>query len=192
MLALIHNDTIVKQVAPGGWFDLPDGSRASPAEDGWTNGDYRLAAILPADAVPEGKRIVSTSVELVEGQPKHVHVLEDIPPSDLYAYAAAKRYEVETGGITVNGATVDTSRDSQSMITGAYAYSQAHPEETIHFKAASGWVTLDAATLAVIATAVGAHVQACFAVEAAVAAEIEAGTITTTAEIDAADWPEGA
>lgn len=111
------------------------------------------------------------------------------PAVDLHAYAAAKRYEIETGGITVNGAAIDTSRDSQAMITGAYAYSQANPEETIQFKATSGWVTLDPATLAAIATAVGAHVQACFAVESTVAAGIEAGTITTTAEIDAADWP---
>lgn len=110
-------------------------------------------------------------------------------PGDLITYAAAKRFAVETGGVTVGGAAIDTSRDSQSMITGAYTYSQAHPSETINFKAASGWVVLDAATLAAIATAVGAHVQACFAAEAAVAAAIDAGTITTTAAIDAADWP---
>jgi Mn2+/Fe2+ NRAMP family transporter len=36
---------------------------------------------------------------------------------------------------------------------------------------------------------VGAHVQACFAVEEAVAAAIGAGTITTIADIDAANWP---
>lgn len=82
MLALIHENTVVSQVGPGSWFDLPDGSRCSPAEDGWTDGTYRLAAILPADEVPEGKRIVSTSVEIVEGQPKYVHVLEDVPPPD--------------------------------------------------------------------------------------------------------------
>jgi len=43
--------------------------------------------------------------------------------------------------------------------------------------------------MAAIATAVGAHVQACFAAENAVQAAITAGTITTTAEIDAAAWP---
>lgn len=105
--------------------------------------------------------------------------------TDLTAYAASKRFKVETGGITVSGQTIDTSRDSQSMITGAYTYSQAHPSETIKFKAVSGWVELDAATLAAIATAVGAHVQACFAKEASVDAKITAGTITTAAQIDA-------
>jgi len=109
--------------------------------------------------------------------------------ASLIAYAAIKRWQVETGGITVAGAAIDTSRESQAMITGAYAYSQANPSETISYKAISGWVTIDAATMTAIATAVGAHVQACFAAEASAAAEIEAGTITTTAEIDAADWP---
>ncbi len=114
-----------------------------------------------------------------------------VPPTtaDLLAYAADKRWQVETGGITVAGAEIDTNRDSQAMITGAYAYSQAHPEEPIKFKAASGWVTLDAATMAAIATAVGAHVQESFAVEEAVDAAIAAGTITTFEEIDAAGWP---
>lgn len=110
-------------------------------------------------------------------------------PIDLTAYAATKRFEVETAGITINGQTIDTSRESQSMITGAYTYSQAHPTETIQFKSVSGWVTLDSATLAAIATAVGAHVQACFSVEATIDSSIANGSITTTAEIDSADWP---
>lgn len=80
MLALIHDNTIISQVAPGGWFDLPNGDRASPAQDNWDNGDYRLAEIQPADAVPEGKQVVSSSVKLVAGEPRYIHVLEDVPP----------------------------------------------------------------------------------------------------------------
>lgn len=109
-----------------------------------------------------------------------------LPEIDLISYTAQKRWEKETGGIEVNGQIIDTSRESQAMITGAYAYSQANPSETIQFKAASGWVTLDAPTMAAIATAVGVHVQACFALEAGVASQIANGTITTVGEIDAA------
>lgn len=109
--------------------------------------------------------------------------------AELLAHAADKRWRVETGGIAVGGASLDTSRESQSMITGAYSFSQANPTVAISYKAASGWVVMDAATVAAIATAVGTHVQASFAAEAAVAAAIEAGTITTVAQIDAADWP---
>ncbi len=66
MLALIHDDSIISTVRPGGWFDLPDGSRASPAQDGWSSDDYRLEEILPADAVPEGKTVVSTSLDKLQ------------------------------------------------------------------------------------------------------------------------------
>lgn len=121
----------------------------------------------------------------------------DPPPTavPLDAYAAAKRWQVETGGIVVSGASIDTTRESQAMITGAHAYAQANPEATISFKAAGGFVTLDAATMIAVASAVGQHVQACFAREAAVVAAITAGDVTTTAEIDAAftdvaaPWP---
>lgn len=184
MLALIHEDAIVSTVYPGDWFDLPDGSRASPAQDGWSSDDYRLAAILPADAVPEGKQVASTSIEMVDGQPRYVHVLEDLPPVDLIAYAANRRWQAETGGITVGGALIDTSRESQAMITGAYSYAQVRPEKLIKFKAASGWVDLDAATVATIATAVGDHVQACFDAEAEAVAAITDGTVTTVEQVD--------
>jgi len=115
-----------------------------------------------------------------------------IPSPDeaqLIDYAAWKRWQVETGGVLVSGAQVDTSRESQAMVSGAFTYSQVNPSKPIKFKAASGWITLDAATVALIAGAVGDHVQACFAIEEEVSTAILDGTITTTAEIDAADWP---
>lgn len=49
--------------------------------------------------------------------------------------------------------------------------------------------TLDAASVGQIAVAIGQFVQAAYAAEAAVLAAIAAGTITTTAQIDAATWP---
>lgn len=95
MLALIHETEIISTVSPGGWFSLPDGSRASPAEDGWSNGQYRLAAILPADPVPEGKQVVSTSVDLVEGQPRYVHLLEDVPPAPVPDRVTARQFKLQ-------------------------------------------------------------------------------------------------
>ena len=86
----------------------------------------------------------------------------------LPAYAAGKRWLVETGGITVAGAHIQTDRDSQAMITGAYAYAQANPDATINYKAEGGFVALTAAQMTAIGLAVGAHVQACFAAEAAI------------------------
>lgn len=107
----------------------------------------------------------------------------------LKAYAAAKRWAVETAGITVDGATIATDRDSQNMISGAYAYVTASKATEVEFKAVSGWITLTADQITAIALAVGAHVQGCFATEKAVDAEIDAGTITDAAGVDGASWP---
>jgi len=104
----------------------------------------------------------------------------------LPTYAAKKRWDVETGGITVSGATVDTSRESQAMITGAHSFALANPAAVISYKSASGFVTLDAAAMVAVATAVGQHVQACFAREAEVVAAVAAETVTSRAAIDAA------
>jgi len=106
---------------------------------------------------------------------------------DPAAYAADKRWRVETGGITVGGVPVATDRESQSLITGAHAYVQVNPGMTIKYKSGAGFVDLDAATVTAVATAVAAHVQACFAAEAEVAAAIADGAVTTTQQID--DWP---
>ncbi|NTG46587.1 DUF4376 domain-containing protein [Agrobacterium rhizogenes] len=108
---------------------------------------------------------------------------------DLYAYAAARRYAVETGGIVFNDMSIMTDRQSQSLITGAYNYVDANPEVTVQFKTASGFVELTAAQVRAVANAVAGHVQASFAAEGAVDQQIIAGMIVTTTEIDAFAWP---
>jgi len=111
---------------------------------------------------------------------------------DLYAYAASKRYSVETSGIVINDMRVMTDRASQSLITGAYNYVQANPGVTVKFKTAAGFVELTALQMTAIANAVGAHVQASFAAESEVNGRIISGAITTKAEIDSFAWPSDA
>lgn len=108
-------------------------------------------------------------------------------PVDLTTYAAAARYAKETAGITVGTAPIATDRDSQQAITGMWAAAQIDPTTTVQFKTAgAGFVSVNAAQIAKIASAVIAHVQACFAAEAQLVASITAGTTTTTAQIDQA------
>lgn len=163
-----------RYVNDAGWYDVT----VTPDE-----GEPFEYTVAPDDPAPMAVAIR----QMMADTPMEIAPYEPVPePIDLIAYSAQKRWEIETGGIEFNGQAIDTSRESQSMIAGAYAYSQANPDEVIQFKSASGWVALDAATMAAIATAVGSYVQACFALEASVAAAITDGTITTTAEIDAA------
>lgn len=108
--------------------------------------------------------------------------------ADLVAYAAARRFAVEVGGVDVNGVRIATDRDSQSMVANAYAGMQASGATSVKFKAASGWIELTTDQLKAIALAVFAHAQACFAAEDGCDAGINASppTITTYAEVDAA------
>lgn len=50
MLNLKQNGTTLFAVPEGGWFNLPDGRNISPAEDGWTDGEYSLELIPPPPA----------------------------------------------------------------------------------------------------------------------------------------------
>lgn len=93
---------------------------------------------------------------------------------------AAKRWQVETGGIIVGGITIKTDEDTQRKVTGAYVQAEKNPAFTAKWKVATGvFVDLDAATIILIGDALTAHVQACFANEA----------VLTDAIMGAADWP---
>lgn len=106
---------------------------------------------------------------------------------DLPAYAAQKRWEKEVGGIEVNGLTVATDDRSKTMISGARVAAMANTDFATAWKGSGGeFVPLDASAVVAISDAVLAHVSNCFAIEAQVLAAIEAGNITTEAQIDAA------
>lgn len=104
---------------------------------------------------------------------------------------AAYRYEKETAGITVNGSTIRTDRESQSLIAGAKLYSDLNESILIDWKAENGWVQIDRNAIVAISQAVAAHVQACFSNEKVHSSAINA--LTTVEEIEAYDittgWP---
>ena len=107
----------------------------------------------------------------------------------LKAYAAARRYAIETGGITLNGLAIPTDRETQSKLSGAVLAFQAGAlSGAIDWKTSAGWVQLDQAAVTGLASAVAAHVQRSFSTEKTVSEAVDAGTITTAAEIDAANW----
>lgn len=122
-----------------------------------------------------------------DGKPVEPYV-EPVPtPDELIAYTAQKRWEKEVGGTELSGLAVHTDDRSKALIMGARIAAEADPDFTTDWKTADGsFVTIDAATIISVSNAVLAHVAACFAIEAQVIAAIEAETITTTAEIDAA------
>ncbi|MDF3936647.1 DUF4376 domain-containing protein [Pseudomonas citronellolis] len=117
----------------------------------------------------EGKVIASTA----DGRPELV-----APAVDVAALIAARRYQAETAGIVVNGTHVPTDRDSQALVTGAALAAVIGTAYTCQWKTAEGFVTLDATSIIAMATAMRAHVQACFDREASLLAELKDGAYT--------------
>jgi hypothetical protein len=109
------------------------------------------------------------------------------PKTVLLSYSASARFNKETGGATYNGIAVATDRDTQAKVTGAAVYLGVNSSATFQWKLPNGTFTLlNGTQVMAMATAIAAHVQACFAAEATLAGQISTGTVTTTAQIDSA------
>lgn len=93
------------------------------------------------------------------------------------AAIAAKRFAVETGGIVVQGMPIDTSRDSQNLITGAALAADRDSTYHVQWKTSQGFVDLNAEQMLALADAVRQHVQACFNREAELLAALDAGAL---------------
>ena len=102
---------------------------------------------------------------------------------------AAARFTAETAGITAGGRIVDTGRDSQALITGAAFAATLDPAYVCRWKTPTGFVELDASTLIATASAVRAHVQACFDREADLLDALADGTFTDLMLKEG--WPGG-
>lgn len=106
---------------------------------------------------------------------------------DVVQLIARTRFEHETAGITLEGMAIDTGRDSQGLITGAVVQAMLEPGYTLNWKTAVGFVQLTAVQIIGIATAVRAHVQACFDREATLLVAIQDGSFAP--EMLSEGWP---
>lgn len=91
-------------------------------------------------------------------------------PSDLSASITNYRYNVETGGVNINGTIFPTDRDSQGKYTGICLYASLPTTNLQTFSvtwklANSTFTILNASQVMEIATTVMGHVQAAFAQE---------------------------
>ena len=102
---------------------------------------------------------------------------------------AAKRYQVEVGGMELNGSVIATDRETQSKISGAVSAVAAGLPAPLTWKGPQGFITLDAPTLTAIALAIASHVQACFVNEAVHTEEIN--NKSTVADLLAYDYSTG-
>ena len=102
------------------------------------------------------------------------------------AEIAHARWAAETGGITLQGMTIRTDRESQGLITGAALKAIQDAEYSCSWKTDGGFVQLSAPQILAIADAVREHVQAQFDHELALLAIIDAAG--TPEDLEAVTW----
>jgi hypothetical protein len=105
---------------------------------------------------------------------------------NILDYAKRRRWEIETGGITVSGMTIATDDRSKLMIQGGRTAADADPGFTTKWDLGDASIELTAEQVIAISNAVLAHVQAVFAKHDTISDAINADEITSTVEIDAA------
>ena len=153
-------------------------------------------------ALPDGKVLAAAGTQFIQSEAAigsarvldGSFVLPPAPPptkADLLAYLANKRWRVEVGGIVLTGQALPTDRERRSALKDAAdKVRDGTLPEPINVSLGPGiYLSLTLLELDAMISAIAKHVQAAFSKEKAVGANIQAGMITNTAEIDAVAWP---
>lgn len=117
--------------------------------------------------------------------------------AQLVTYALTKQTRIIEGGLTVNVGTAqspvnvsaDTDTAGRADLSGVVQLVSLAPNSTVTWYQPAGAVTLTAAQVVQLGTAVATFVMEAYAASAAVQGAIAAGTITTYAQVDAHAWP---
>lgn len=114
------------------------------------------------------------------------------PPAASAEYLAQRiadrRYQAQAAGTTLDGMPIDTSTDSQSLITGAALAAVLDSSYVCRWKMADGArVELDAKMIIAVASAVRDHIQACYDREDVLLTAVSDGTYTNAMLYEG--WP---
>lgn len=140
-----------------------------PSYDPKTQRVVRKANVLIDD-------VWNQSWEIQDLTQEEIEEIEEQNKQNILEMIAARRYEEETKGIVLNGAEIKTDHQSQMKVIGAALSVNMDPSKTYQWKAANGFIELDATTVLAIANAVDSHVQACFERESQLVEAVNNGT----------------
>jgi hypothetical protein len=134
---------------------------------------------------PAGDKVTRLSVaEKVDGQYYPTFLAEAFTLDEKRALIPARRDLAIYAGITVNNLPIDTDEVTQGRLAGAALQAVIDDTYTVQWKVSGQPVTLTAQEIIGVATAVRAHVQACFDREA----ELMLMEDPSNADIDTG-WP---
>ncbi|MBV4476159.1 DUF4376 domain-containing protein [Pseudomonas botevensis] len=157
--------------------------------------DSDIHAVIPQQAIELSDAVFLATRTERDG----VWTLEDgvvakrpfpVEAPDYPGLFAAQRFAREACGITVDGLAIETTRDSQALISSTGLSAMLDPEYRCNFKTLGGFVEIDAAQILVIAKAIRGHVQACFDRESTLLKALETGTYKD--EMLNEGWPDSA
>lgn len=110
--------------------------------------------------------------------------------ADLTAHLSHIRQIYELEGVTVtvgqDALEIETDLASQAKILSARVAADSDPTFTTNWSAKNGYFHLNAAGVVAISNAVLEHINASFAAKRSVADQIDAGSLTTLSEVEAA------
>lgn len=93
---------------------------------------------------------------------------------------ANKRWEVETGGLTLQGVYVNTEDRSKTLLNGAALKAMRNAAYVLRWKTPTGFIDLSSEQVLAFADAVADFVQVCFDREDELMAAVDAGTYNDT------------
>ncbi len=111
----------------------------------------------------------------------------DRTPDETKALIEARRWEVQTAGIRIDGMFLDTSPTSMTLVTGAALEANIDPTYTLRWKTEGRRIELVGEEIVALARAVRAHVQACFDREEELFSLVDDGTFSEELLVDF--WP---
>ena len=138
-------------------------------------------------AIGDGLIAVITKAEYEQDKVNEMAARKTKYDKQVVEHIADRRWKEEVSGFVFNGVHIETDRTAVAMVTGAALAASLDPEYSVRWKAANGFVTLNAEQILAMAQAIRSHVQACFDREADLLDTINAGTYET--EMLDTGWP---
>lgn len=192
----LSNVREVYQVDNGVWIctvdlhhddgDIDSVEYVANERDTMHTGQWVVARIKAGLAGPIGTAADYEAWKTAKEQAEWVAKPSDEQVAELKAHVASLRYDREVAGTTWNGLPVHTDRDSQSKVQAErLAITTGDRQDGDAWKFADGEVRpLTNTEFSELASAVRAHVQAAYAAEGRVIAEIDASILTTLSEVE--------
>jgi len=156
-----------------------------------SDGNVVNIILAPANLHVAGHTLQDVGDDLVRKGDRHdgkkfvANPVQKLTADQLKEKLAELRWRFEVSGTEWNGDAIDTDRNTQAMLTGMVVLSGMQKGLKINFKTKRGFIKLDVNTIGGIAVAVAAHVQNAFDIEAGAVEAIDAGKLTTVAELKA-------